>query len=185
MYTGNYLLAVLAVVSISSYCIQAWNQTTLPILITKILGKAGFLKKERMDELQSIYTRDDWQIWSTGLLPDWAASWLNCGICQTPYVATLFSWGILYKLGNFSVNYSILGWCISLVFILKLQSIPTPQAAKSKSPSTAYKIQKNYSVNKELLPAAETSEVLTPAEILTDEMLASDQLPEKKKRELI
>lgn len=141
MYTGNYLLTVFAVISVSSYILHAWNNTSFPVHVTKLLGKLKLLKKESIAELDSVYSRDDWTLWSAVNMPDFFVSWFNCSICQTPYVAGVISWLILFKLGHFSVSYSFLGWCISLICIVKLQgtmggSVVVPKqvpAAKSES----------------------------------------------------
>lgn len=168
MFANNYVLAVFAVISVSAYCINAWNNTSFPVLLTKCLAKLGLIKKQNSAALSEVYTRDDWQLWSTSLLPDWAVAWLNCHICQTPYVASFFSWLILYKLGNFSVSYSALGWCISLILIIKLQNtqpaikpaktITTPVFANSNP-----KPPKNpFVINKELqLPVLASKPVIT------------------------
>ena len=121
MIGNNYLLAVLAVVSVSAYCGYAWNHTTLPVYLFKLLAKLKLLREENQKSLESTYTRDDWQLWSTVVFPDFISSWLNCHICQAPYVSGLFSWLILYKFGGFSFSYSFLGWCLSLIAVIKLQ----------------------------------------------------------------
>lgn len=136
MIGNHYLLAVFAVMSLSAYCGYAWNHTTLPVYLFKLLAKLKLLKEENRKSLESVYTRDDWQLWSTVVFPDFITSWLNCHICQAPYVAGLFSWLILYKSGGFSFSYSFLGWCLSLIAVIKLQETNGPHAAVPASKST-------------------------------------------------
>lgn len=130
MYINNYLLDVLAVISIAAYVLKAWNSTTLPIIFSQIAAKLGLIKKNNLETLSQAVTREDWYLWSTVVFPDWAVSLLNCSICQTPYVSAIFSWLILYKFGGFSFSYTFLGWCLSLITVVKLQNnVATPSAA--------------------------------------------------------
>lgn len=111
------------------YLLVAWNNTPLPVFLSQILARIFFRKKSMVHDLHS---RNEWLVWSNLELPHKLAHWLNCPICQIPYlVVSLYA--ALYLCGAIGGVIAILSACLALKLALSTQhAAPVPPTIQSQ-----------------------------------------------------
>jgi hypothetical protein len=140
MVTDKYLLCLIAVICGSLYFIKAWNYTTIPILVTKLILK---FRSKKDESFTSVFTRDEWEIWAAANMPEWLYKLTNCPTCQTPYISAVLTWFCFLKLNNYLASDAILGWLIAIgiisFFIAKSKAaspFPLPNSSVGNSLKT-------------------------------------------------
>lgn len=145
---SNYILnntltlipALSLIIFVSAYLSKAWNVTTLPIVVSRILSFLFIKKINAKEVLNNIATRDDWEIWSYIYMPSWLSALLNCPICQTPYLTGVVTIAVAIATEKFGLsNMTWFGvWAFCLFPVMRL-SYHTPATTELSNKSSNFK----------------------------------------------